>query len=101
VTARWTGETIAADLRARIQAGEWAPGARFPGWRELAPQYGGQVHAARTAAQVLRDAGWLAPERGRWTTVADPLPAPAAARLSLEERVAALEAWRRKVDDGS
>lgn len=94
MTARWTGETIAADLRARIRAGEWAPGAPFPGWRELAPRYG-QVDAARKAFAVLRDAGYLVVKKGPGgTKVADPLPAPAAEAMSLEERIAALEAWR-------
>lgn len=95
MTARWTGETIAADLRARIQAGEWAPGAPFLGWRDLAPLYGDRVHAAKKAFAVLRDAGYLVVKKGPGgTKVADPLPAPAAEAMSLEERIAALEAWR-------
>lgn len=100
MTAPWTGEAIAADLRARIHAGEWGPGDEFPGWRDLAPRYGGRVYASKVAFEALRDAGYLVSRRGRVTRVADPLPATAAVRLSLEERLAALEAWRAEHERG-
>jgi len=59
----------------------------------LADEHGD--YAARRALAILEAEGLTVPRRGAWTEVADPLPAPG---LSLEERVAALEAWRREVE---
>lgn len=83
------GEALAALLRARIRSGEIAPGARLPSRRALADEHGD--YSARRAMAVLAAEGLTVPSRGAWTKVADPLPAVA---LSVEERLAALEAWR-------
>jgi GntR family transcriptional regulator len=50
-TAEPPGQRIEADLRARITAGEWAPGQRLPSVAELSSQYG---VANNTVRRVLR-----------------------------------------------
>ena len=60
-------ESIAADLRARIEAGEWESGQQLPSVSELAGHYG---HARRTITRALRtlaDAGLIEIEPG-WGT---------------------------------
>jgi DNA-binding GntR family transcriptional regulator len=46
---------IADDLRARIEAGEFASGARLPSIRDLASQYSVAPMTAQGALQRLRD----------------------------------------------
>jgi GntR family transcriptional regulator len=46
---------IADDLRARIESGEFALGAKLPSIRELATQYGVAPMTAQGALQRLRD----------------------------------------------
>jgi DNA-binding GntR family transcriptional regulator len=46
---------IADDLRARIEAGEFAPGVKLPSIRELATQYGVASMTAQSALQRLRE----------------------------------------------
>ena len=46
---------IADDLRSRIDAGEFAPGAKLPSIRDLASQYGVAPMTAQGALQRLRD----------------------------------------------
>jgi DNA-binding transcriptional MocR family regulator len=52
-------EQVCADLRARINAGEWAPGDRLPSLRELAASLGISLSTAKRALQQLEDEGWL------------------------------------------
>lgn len=47
-------QRVAADLRRRIIAGEWAPGERIPSWRALAAEYGVGQGAIRLAFEQLR-----------------------------------------------
>lgn len=46
---------IADDLRARIEGGEFAPGAKLPSIRKLATEYGVAPMTAQAALQRLRD----------------------------------------------
>jgi len=48
---------VADHLAARISAGELAPGARLPGERDLAAEYGVALGTARRAVSELRERG--------------------------------------------
>ncbi|MFE7513812.1 GntR family transcriptional regulator [Streptomyces sp. NPDC057540] len=63
---------IAADIHARIQAGEWMPGDALPSRSAMAAQY--QVHeqTVRLAYVLLRQAGILDGEQRRGVYVAHP-----------------------------
>jgi AcrR family transcriptional regulator len=61
---------IAADLRARIAAGEFAPGDRVPSTRELTRRWGVAMATATKALGALRDEGLLRSVRGVGTVVA-------------------------------
>lgn len=63
---------IAADIHARIQAGEWMPGDPLPSRAAMAAQY--QVHeqTVRLAYVLLRQAGILDGEQRRGVYVAHP-----------------------------
>jgi GntR family transcriptional regulator len=56
---RTTWQQIAADLRARIDAGEYAAGERLPARRELVERYGAADRTVSRALQQLRDDGYL------------------------------------------
>jgi DNA-binding transcriptional regulator YhcF (GntR family) len=62
---------IAADLRARIAAGEFAPGDRVPSTRELVQRWGVAMATATKALGALRDEGLVRPVRGVGMVVAD------------------------------
>lgn len=57
---------IAADITARIEAGEYAPGAKLPSYSQLADLYSVSVSTAARAVALLRDRGVAvgAPGRG-------------------------------------
>lgn len=59
---------IAAILRRRIQAGEFAPGSRIPTESELVETYEVARTTARRAVAVLRDEGLVitVPQRGTY-----------------------------------
>ncbi|MGA8113236.1 MAG: GntR family transcriptional regulator, partial [Actinocatenispora sp.] len=67
-------ERIVADLRARIEGGELAPGARVPSTRQLIAEYGVAMATASKALSALRQAGLVHPVRGVGTVVAGPDP---------------------------
>ena len=48
---------IAADLRRRLDAGEWKPDERFPGTVELAAEYDVAQSTAQRAVAALRREG--------------------------------------------
>lgn len=48
---------VADHLQARIEAGDLAPGARLPGERELATEYGVALGTVRRAMQEMRERG--------------------------------------------
>jgi DNA-binding transcriptional regulator YhcF (GntR family) len=65
-----TSTRIAADLRARIAAGEFGPGDRVPSTRELTRQWGVAMATATRALSLLQDEGVLRAVRGVGTVVA-------------------------------
>ncbi|MFI9308126.1 GntR family transcriptional regulator [Streptomyces triculaminicus] len=61
---------VADHIAARITAGELRLGARLPGERDLAEEYGVAIGTARRAIQELRDRGLLVtlPAKGTFVT---------------------------------
>ncbi|MEU3350174.1 winged helix-turn-helix domain-containing protein [Streptomyces sp. NPDC037389] len=61
---------VADHIAARISAGELRLGARLPGERDLAGEYGVAIGTARRAVQELRDRGLLVtlPAKGTFVT---------------------------------
>jgi GntR family transcriptional regulator len=55
---------IAADLRAAIASGRYAPGTHLPTEQDLTVRYGVSRHTAREALQLLRQEGLIARRRG-------------------------------------
>lgn len=55
---------IAADLRTRIESGEFPPGSMLPAERSLEKHYRAAQATVRHAVDVLRDAGLVQPEHG-------------------------------------
>ncbi|MCA2215068.1 GntR family transcriptional regulator [Jidongwangia harbinensis] len=64
--------TIAADLEARIHAGDYRPGQALPGQRELSAAYGVTLMTLRQALTLLSDRGLVTQQPGRGTFVAGP-----------------------------
>jgi hypothetical protein len=60
---------IAADLRAAIRCGAYAPGDQLPTVASLAERYGVAVSTAHRALAVLSEAGAVKVSRGRRATV--------------------------------
>jgi DNA-binding transcriptional regulator YhcF (GntR family) len=75
-----TSARIAADLRARIAAGEFGPGDRVPSTRELTRQWGVAMATATRALSLLQDEGVLRSVRGVGTVVATRPSTPRPAR---------------------
>jgi GntR family transcriptional regulator len=64
-------QAIRADLEARIQSGELAPGTQLPTEAELREQYGVSRATAQKALNELAQAGLAIRQRGRGTHVAE------------------------------
>ena len=60
-------ERVAADLRARIEAGEWDHGEQMPATREVADHYRVSSRTAAKAYRILADEG-LVIVRPSWGT---------------------------------
>ncbi|WP_409462770.1 GntR family transcriptional regulator [Amycolatopsis sp. GA6-003] len=69
---------IAADLAAKIRAGEYAPGEALPPQRELSASYGVTLMTLRQALRELSDEALIVQQPGRGTFVA---PTPASYQL--------------------
>lgn len=63
---------IAADIRRRIQAGEWQPGEPLPSRREMAAEYHVHPQTMRLARVLLRRQGVLEGEERKHVAVAHP-----------------------------
>ena len=95
---------IAADLRARIERGEWAVGEQMPILDELSAQYGVVTGTVDKALGVLRQEGIAETIHGTGTFVREPVPSDSdlAAKVDqlseqyrqLAKRVGELEAER-------
>ncbi|MEC3974698.1 GntR family transcriptional regulator [Amycolatopsis sp. H20-H5] len=79
---------VAADLRAKISAGQYAPGVRLPSERELVDTYGVSRPTVREAVNLLRLEGVVDVEHGRGVFVRPPsnIHRLARSRLSREAR---------------
>jgi GntR family transcriptional regulator len=79
---------VAADLREKITAGVYAPGAQLPSERELVETYGVSRPTIRDAVSVLRTEGIVTAEHGRGVFVRPPssIQRLARSRLSRESR---------------
>lgn len=64
---------IAGDLRRRLQAGEWAPGARLPTEAQLSVRFGVNRHTVRRALDELTRDGLVRVEQGRGAFAAEDL----------------------------
>jgi DNA-binding GntR family transcriptional regulator len=60
---------IAADIRKRIEAGEWAPGAKLPRLDDFAKQYGANRDTVNRAIGVLEVEGYVWAVQGSGITV--------------------------------
>ncbi len=65
---------IVAQIRAAIERGELAPGARLPTVRQLAGDLGVAPNTVARAYAELREAGWIAGDGRRGTRVASAVP---------------------------
>jgi GntR family transcriptional regulator len=79
---------VAADLRAKITAGHYAPGDRLPSERELVEAYDASRPTVRAAVEMLRTEGLVTAEHGRGVFVRPPASVQriARSRLSREAR---------------
>jgi DNA-binding GntR family transcriptional regulator len=61
---------VAGHIAARIEAGDLQPGARLPGERDLAVEYGVALMTARRAIRDLRERGLVRtlPSKGTFVT---------------------------------
>jgi GntR family transcriptional regulator len=69
---RLSSNEIAYDLIERIEAGEYAPGARLPSYSEIAKLYDVGISTAQRVILILRTSGVVRTEPGRGTYVAEP-----------------------------
>lgn len=65
---------IEADLRRRIEAGEWPPGGRLPTYQELADEYGVSLAPVRQALGRLEAFGFVVLRMGGRPLVAERKP---------------------------
>ncbi|CAM3934987.1 FCD domain-containing protein [Cohnella lubricantis] len=87
-------EIVARDMRRRIEAGEWTPGAKLPSVVDLAASYGVGRSTIREAVSALKAMGWLDVRHGGGTFVRQELPqenAPLAADAWLQGAESVLE----------
>jgi DNA-binding GntR family transcriptional regulator len=74
--AEYVYRQVADRIAADIEKGKLRPGARLPGERALAEQYGVAIGTARRAVQELRDRGLAVtlPSKGTFITVPQDQP---------------------------
>lgn len=63
---------IAADITARIEAGEYEPGAKLPSYSQLADLYSVSISTAARAVALLRDRGVAVGAPGRGVYIRQP-----------------------------
>lgn len=91
---------IAAELRGRIDSGEFAPGTKVPGENELMAAYGVSQPTARRALDVLKNEGLIYARRGSGAFVREfqPLRRVSPDRLKAEVWGAGRSAWSCDAD---
>jgi GntR family transcriptional regulator len=94
-------EEIADELRAKIDSGEYPPGARIPGENEIIETFGVSRDTAWKALQVLRDQGLTETRQGAPTRVRkfERIVRPANKRLSREVWGSGKSMWSADVVD--
>jgi DNA-binding GntR family transcriptional regulator len=65
-------EAMADHITARIKTGDLVPGARLPGERDLASEYGVALMTARRALRELRERGLVRTLPSKGTFIASP-----------------------------
>jgi GntR family transcriptional regulator len=81
---------IAADLRARVDAGEFAAGRLLPSEAELSVRYAASRVTVRRALELLRDDGLLDARQGfGWFVAGDPLRQSLGRLATIESQLAA------------
>jgi GntR family transcriptional regulator len=82
-------QEIAADLRARVEAGEFAAGRLLPSEAELGARYDASRVTVRRALEVLRDEGLLDARQGfGWFVASDPLRQSLGRLATIESQLA-------------
>ncbi|MCX4629231.1 MULTISPECIES: GntR family transcriptional regulator [unclassified Streptomyces] len=96
-----TARQIADDLRARIDSGEFGPGARLPGEPALVKQYGVAKMTAANALKLLVTEGAAYARPGSGTYVRDftPIRRVATRRLSRSQWSSGSSVWAADVSD--
>jgi GntR family transcriptional regulator len=69
---RLSSTEIADDLIARIDAGEYPPGAQLPSYSELAALYDVGISTAQRVILILKSSGVVRTEPGRGSFVVEP-----------------------------
>lgn len=82
---------VAADLRGKITAGQYEPGARLPSERELVESYGVSRPTIPDAVNVLRSEGIVVAEHGRGVFVRRPSKIQRLARSRLSRQARQLD----------
>ena len=94
-------QQVAADLRARMEAGEYPPGTRLPSITKLMERYDVALATMNAAIRLLRTEGRVETQQGKGTFARKPPdsePSPEYRELAaqlrlLSERMDAAEAW--------
>ncbi|MEU1731379.1 winged helix-turn-helix domain-containing protein [Streptosporangium sp. NPDC020145] len=73
--AQYVYAALADHIARRIEAGDLNPGARLPGERDLAEEYGVALGTVRRAVEELRERGLVVTLPAKGTYVAQPAPA--------------------------
>lgn len=96
-----TARQIADDLRARIDSGEFGPGARLPGEPALVKQYGVAKMTAGNALKLLvtEGAAYARPGSGTYVREFKPIRRVAAQRLSRSQWSSGTSIWSADVSD--
>ncbi|MER7665371.1 GntR family transcriptional regulator [Streptomyces sp. NPDC096193] len=68
-------QLIADDLREQIRSGQFKPGEQIPSMRFLRDYHQVADMTVRSAVRVLEEEGLAHTMQGKWSFVADPLPA--------------------------
>ena len=97
MTAASSWQDIAAAIRTRIASGTYPVGALIPSITALGREFGTSQGPVQRATALLRAEGLVVGEAGRGARV---VASPGRPVVGVEERLAALEAWRVEHERG-